>query len=66
LNAFFKVVLYLARDRYPWRNSDFLERLGPVEKRGEYAAQNRARFKEVQFMGNPLGFFHCVSAVKKK
>ena len=65
LNAFFRMLLYFARDRYPWYNSEFLERLGPVEKRAEYAAQNRARRNEVQFAGNPMGFFHCISAAKK-
>lgn len=65
LNALFRMFIHLAGERYFWRQSDFLERLGPVEQRPEHAAQNRARFNQVQFAGNPLGFFHCITATKK-
>lgn len=65
LNALFRFFIRLAGERYVWHNSDFLERLGPMEQRPEHAAKNRARFQQVQFAGNPLGFFHCITATKK-
>lgn len=65
LNAFYRMLLHLAGDRYEMQNSEFLERNAPPEQRAQYAAINRARRKEIVFAGNPLGFFHCISAVKK-
>jgi ubiquinone/menaquinone biosynthesis C-methylase UbiE len=64
LNLFYRLLIHLAGESYPWRASEFHERTGPVEKRAEYARKNRPA-DEIVFTGNPLGFFHCISATKK-
>jgi ubiquinone/menaquinone biosynthesis C-methylase UbiE len=64
LNLFYHFLIRLAGERYPWLASEFHVRTGPVEKRIEHARRNRAP-NEIVFTGNPLGFFHCISATKK-
>lgn len=65
LNLFFRALIYLAGPRYPWRNSEYLARRGASEDRARYASQNTLRNKQIQFSGNPLGFYHCITARKK-
>jgi hypothetical protein len=64
LNLLYRFCIRLAGERYPWRHADFMERTGPVEKRADYARMKRPP-SEIVFSGNPLGFFHCISATKK-
>jgi SAM-dependent methyltransferase len=65
LNALYRMLIHLCGERYVWHTSEFDARTGPMEEREKNAALNRARRNEVQFAGNCLGFYHCISAVKK-
>lgn len=56
LNWFFRACLYLAGYRPNWRLSDHQ----PKEDRLREPDSGK-----VEFYGNPLGFFHCIAAVKK-
>jgi ubiquinone/menaquinone biosynthesis C-methylase UbiE len=64
LNWIFRTFIYLAGVRYTWRNSEYLARRGSPEERARYTALN-AQPKPIEFSGNPLGFFHCITARKK-
>jgi ubiquinone/menaquinone biosynthesis C-methylase UbiE len=64
LNFLYRVLIRLAGERHPWRLSEWQERNGPPEQRAKFAAMNRERHGVV-FSGNPLGFYHCITATKR-
>lgn len=55
LNAFFRLLIYLAGVNYPWQKKFYERGAGPfVNSSAKYSTG-----------GSPLGFFHCISGVKK-
>ena len=55
LNAFFRLLIYLAGVKYPWQKEFYSRGAGPrVRLRAKHSTG-----------GSPLGFFHCISGVKK-
>lgn len=63
LNWFYRGAIRLAGSRYPWRAGDYVERVNAPDKRWINDSSKRQP-NEVLFSGNPLGFFHCISARK--
>jgi ubiquinone/menaquinone biosynthesis C-methylase UbiE len=55
LNAFFRLLIYLAGATYPWRKEFY----------DKGAGTRLAGNAELSFGGSALGFFHCISGIKK-
>lgn len=58
LNLFCRALLRLVGNRPIWKRSDY-----PDDKA---RTQGKVHSKTIEFTGNRLGFFHCISAIKTK
>jgi ubiquinone/menaquinone biosynthesis C-methylase UbiE len=62
LNWLYRLAILLASERHPWHPGYYKARTNDPEKRRRPAAPTPAR--STVFSGNPLGFFHCITAEK--
>lgn len=60
LNWIYRLCLAVAGYRFPWRPWHYVERANFQEFRPLSITRNHGR--EAIFTGNPLGFYHCISA----
>jgi SAM-dependent methyltransferase len=65
LNWLYRLALRLAGHRFAWRPADYVERVNEHESRARRQTDLRDPRRPI-FTGNPLGFFHCISAEKKR
>ena len=63
LNWIYRLAIALAGYHYPWLPSDYVAREGAPDRPTTLAPRTRGP-KDILFTGNPLGFFHCISARK--
>ncbi len=62
LNWLYRAALALAGERYAWRPAHYARRVNDPEQRTQSAT--RRGIEGIEFTGNPLGFFHCITAEK--
>lgn len=65
LNLCYRAALAMAGNRHPWRAEQFTDRINDRDARpGRTAAAQPAAGPGMQCFGNPLGFYHCITARK--
>lgn len=64
LNFFYRMCLGMAGYHYGWHPSQYVQRINDRDWMRPPSVPDR-RPEDVLFTGNPLGFFHCISARKK-
>lgn len=64
LNLCFRLLLRLAGQHYGWHPSQYVERVNDPGKDFP-TRQWQSHLERVMLTGNPLGFFHCISARKR-
>lgn len=63
LNLLYRIAIRLAGESYGWHPSHYVERADSIEK--ERPQKEIAPSLNPVITGNRLGFYHCISAVKK-
>lgn len=62
LNFLYKIAIRLAGENYGWHPSQFVDRVDAAPRKGP--AKKPVPPTYPLFTGNPLGFYHCISAEK--
>ncbi|MEW6157504.1 MAG: class I SAM-dependent methyltransferase [Verrucomicrobiota bacterium] len=66
LNYFYRAVMHLAGWRFGWHPSQYVYRIDAEEPdQKQHAPPPPSKANAPLFTGNPLGFFHCITARKK-
>jgi ubiquinone/menaquinone biosynthesis C-methylase UbiE len=65
LNLLYRLAIRLAGWRYPWHPSHYVARVTDAPGHYDKMAPIQ-RPEQIVVTGNPLGFFHCISARKKQ
>lgn len=62
LNWVYRLAILLAGESYPWHPGHYVSRPNNPDRRNRRTVA--APVKDIDFTGNPLGFFHCITAEK--
>lgn len=62
LNWLYRLAILLAGERHPWHPSQYTARANDPDRHVRRVAP--AATAPIIYSGNPLGFFHCITAVK--
>lgn len=62
LNRLYRLAILLAGERHPWHPGHYVARINDPERRARKGAPVSSN--AIVCTGNPLGFFHCITAEK--
>jgi ubiquinone/menaquinone biosynthesis C-methylase UbiE len=65
LNWCYRAAMKVAGYSYPWRPEQYVARVNDAEPAKGSSSRMHRDPNEIVFMGNPLGFYHCITARKR-